>query len=61
MTNLQVRLLAAPLVMIAGAIMGQAQFKGFDGEVSLLLAAAAFLGGGVLFTCDVIKSIKQNP
>ena len=60
MTNLQVRLLAVPLVMIGGAIIGQARFKGIDGEVSFFLALIPFVGGGALFAFDIIKSLKKS-
>ena len=61
MTNLQVRLLAVPLVMIGAAIIGQVQCKGIDSEVFVLLSVIPFIGGGVLFICDIIRSLKQNP
>ena len=61
MTNLQVRLFAVPLVMIGGAIFGHAQFKGIDSEVCFFLSVIPFVGGGILFTCDVMKSLKQIP
>jgi len=61
MTNLQVRLIAVPLVMIGGAIIGHVQFRGVDSEVTLFLSIIPFVGGGVLFVFDVIKSLKQKP
>ena len=61
MTNLQVRLIAVPLVMIAAAVIGNAQFRGIDGEIPFVLSAIPFVGGCILFVLDIIKSIKQNP
>ena len=61
MTNLQVRLLAVPLVMIGAAIIGQVQCKGIDSDVFVLLSVIPFIGGGVLFIRDIIRSLKKNP
>ena len=61
MTDLQARLFAVPLVMIGGAIFGHAQFRGIDSEVCFFLAVIPFVGGGILFAWDVMKSLKLIP
>ena len=55
MTNAQARLMALPLIMIAGSL-----YSVVREEYALLIGGLAFLVSGIFFIIEYKKSLKDN-